>query len=48
MALSIIGTAKTNSKVMRDGGLLPASGTRLGTQTFGQWLAALTALGNLP
>ncbi len=30
-------------KVMRDGGLLPAPGTRLGTQTFGQWLAAATA-----
>jgi uncharacterized protein YbjT (DUF2867 family) len=30
-------------KVMRDGGLLPAPGTRLGTQTFDQWLAAATA-----
>ena len=30
-------------RVMRDGGLLPAPGTRLGTQTFDQWLAALTA-----
>jgi uncharacterized protein YbjT (DUF2867 family) len=32
-------------KVMRDGGLLPAPGTRFGTQTFDQWLAAVTAEG---
>ncbi len=32
-------------KAMRDGGLLPAPGTRLGTQTFDQWLAARTAEG---
>lgn len=30
-------------KAMRDGGLLPAAGTRLATQTFDQWLAAVTA-----
>jgi uncharacterized protein YbjT (DUF2867 family) len=30
-------------RVMRDGGLLPAPGTRLGIQTFDQWLAAVTA-----
>lgn len=27
---------------MRDGSLLPAPGTRLGTQTFDEWLAAVT------
>lgn len=32
-------------KAMRDGGLLPARGTRPGTQTFDQWLAARTAEG---
>lgn len=30
-------------RAMRDGGLLPAPRTRLGTQTFGQWLAAEVA-----
>lgn len=32
-------------RAMRDGGLLPAPGARLGTQTFDQWLAAVTADG---
>ena len=30
-------------RAMRDGGLLPAPGARLGTHTFDQWLAAETA-----